>query len=531
MSGSVSGLNPDIYKQVGQGVTPLANPLTQYAQTIQTTNGLLGLRAQQAKQAAGQAFQASINPDGTTNQTALLQNLAANPAAAMSAQDSAQAGQTLSTGEYAQHMARLNYGASGAVQLLTAPGGPTLPAVKAYYDQAVQDGHVTPQDEQSVLAGFTADPNQNRQVILQRLQQNVGAQQALTNAVGAPGTMANGQTIQPGMVGGVTGNAPGAFTPAGSATPQLLTPGQLAAPQTIGVTPQGAPVTGTTGQFLEKTGTGQNGQTIPSPLGTGRLPTALMNPNRPGGAPPGAVRAGSPGYAPAQPSPAAQAPAAPSGIVTGLGPAQTTALTQQGGESQKAFQGIADEGVQAQQQNATLGNMLADAKGFASGQTDLNAVKATMQKYAPIVAKQFGVSADSVAANESFDKLANQIATAQGADSDARLSVRQGANPSSHLSPQGVDLILRQLQGNADYKAARAKLASAYPDQADRAGFESKIGSTIDPRAFQFDRMTPDQRITYAKSLSPTDQKKVQAAYVIAGQQGLLSSGWTPNGQ
>lgn len=229
-----------------------------------------------------------------------------------------------------------------------------------------------------------------------------------------------------------------------------------------------------------------------SPLGTGRIPTPLLGPN-------------------SQPQAPAAAP----------GPAQDSQLHTQGAASAQAFQGIAQEGLAARGQNSILGTMLADTSSFSPGPTKINDLKATMQRYAPGIASAFGVDPNSVAANESFDKLSAQIANAQGAGSDARLAVVQHANPGSQLSPAGVDGIIRQLQGNADYLQARANLAASYPDQTDRAGFESKVGSNLDPRAFQFARMTPQQKATYAAALDKgakpgqhtQDYTDVQKAY------------------
>ena len=102
--------DPSVYAQLGANAVQPVNPLAMQGQVANTANALLGVRQLQSQQAAGQAFQASINPDGTTNQTALLQNLKADPTAAMAAQTSAQAGQTLSSAEYTQHMMHLQYG-------------------------------------------------------------------------------------------------------------------------------------------------------------------------------------------------------------------------------------------------------------------------------------------------------------------------------------------------------------------------------------------------------------------------------------
>lgn len=268
-----------------------------------------------------------------------------------------------------------------------------------------------------------------------------------------------------------------------------LSPAQLATPTQIGIDQKGAPIMGTLGQFLDKTGG--------SPLGTGRLPDALRNPN----APP---------------------PVTPAGIPMGVGPAKEAQLSTQGGTSAHAFQDYADQGVQARGQSAVLGNMLGDISSFTPGPEKINEFQKTLQRYAPSIASTFGVDPKSVAANESFDKLANQIAGAQGERSDARLAVAQNANPGSHLSPGGADLIIRQLQGNADYLQARAKLASSYPDQTDRAGFESKVGSQLDPRAFQFERMTPQQKMDYVAHLSAKDKSSLQSSYNFVHNQGLI---------
>lgn len=205
-----------------------------------------------------------------------------------------------------------------------------------------------------------------------------------------------------------------------------------------------------------------------------------------------------------------------------MSPAQQAAQTAQGSASAAGFQDIANQGVQARQQNAILGNMLADTTQFTSGMSGANNAKRSIQQQAPAIAAAFGIKPEQIASLESFDKLANQIAGAQGAGSDARLLVAQGGNPSSHMSAAGVDQILRQLQGNADYIQARSNLAAKHPDQSDRAGFESGTGAQLDPRAFQFGRMTQPQRQAYVNSLSPTDKAIVQKAYNFAHSAGVL---------
>lgn len=307
-----------------------------------------------------------------------------------------------------------------------------------------------------------------------------------------------GPTIQPTTVSPAGAGAPGVVTPAGPSYGKGLSPGEATAPTQLGVTPQGAPVVGTRQQFIDRT----NGQ--PSPLGTGRLPQALRGPNAP-------------------PESPAQAPGG--GVVTGVGPAQAAEMTARAGASAHAFQDYADQSVQARSQSAVLGNMLGDISSFTPGPEKLNEFQKTLQRYSPTIANAFGVDPKSVAANESFDKLANQIAGAQGERSDARLAVAQNANPGSHLSQGGADLIIRQLQGNADYLQARGKLAADYPDQTDRAGFEKNVGANLDPRAFQFNRMTPEQKTDYVSHLSKADKTSVQSSYNYAFKNHLIGGG------
>jgi len=117
---------------------------------------------------------------------------------------------------------------------------------------------------------------------------------------------------------------------------------------------------------------------------------------------------------------------------------------------------------------------------------------------------------------------ARVASTGEIIDGSPRLAVNIDANPHAELTPAGADLILRQLQGNADYIQGRAKLAAMHPDTADRRGFEATVGSKLDPRAFQFARMTGPQKTEYVKSLSEDDAKSVKAAYNFAHDAGLI---------
>lgn len=485
MSGSIGGIDASIPLQAGKGVQQ-PNPLQTIGQFAQTASALNNLKLfpgqlQQQQQTTQSNQSALINQQRQLGYSALAPILAKKGPISLDDLTTALAGAEK----------------SGVV---TQPVLSELSSVPLSGDPAVDDAnfraHILANSQPAASAAAAVTPSQTNVDVGPAIQQyTVGARgmpdQGVPTSVGAPITKGIGpQFVNTGA--GLVSTNNGAPTGTNPIANQM-SPAQLATPTQIGVDSKGAPIMGTLGQFLDKAGAPQ------SPLGTGRFPTALLNPNKP------------------------QAPATSPGVVTGQGPAQVAQQSAQGATSAHAFQDIADQGVQARGQNAVLGNMLGDIGSFTPGPTKINEFKATMQRYAPSLAAQFGLSPDSVAANESFDKLANQIAGAQGERSDARLSVAQAANPGSHLSPAGADLILRQLQGNADYLQARSKLAAAYPDQTDRAGFEATQGSTLDPRAFQFARMTAPQKAQYAATLSPTDRTSVQKGYNSAVGQGLIS--------
>ena len=74
-----------------------------------------------------------------------------------------------------------------------------------------------------------------------------------------------------------------------------------------------------------------------------------------------------------------------------------------------------------------------------------------------------------------------------------------------------MDLIIRQLRGNADYLQARSQLAAAYPDQSDRPGFEASVASNLDPRVFQYNRLTAPQKTTFFNSMADKDPATAKA--------------------
>jgi hypothetical protein len=500
---------------------PQVNLMDDYTKAAAAANSIWANRLAQSRQAAGQAFQQSIGPDGTPDQAQLLQNLAGNPNAAMSALDTARGGQALDNATYDTTLKRYAALSANMAQLVAAyPNGVPPDQASAEVDKNLATGLITPQMAATFKSQISADPMANTRLIIGGNARVLSAHDALLASRPSVSTLNTGKTVTgvqtPPLLSGSP--TPGAITTVGTPVPLTMSPGEASTPTQIGVTPQGAPISGTREQF-ENAAKGSQ----PSPLGTGRPPAGspLLNPNAPQ---PGGTAA--PAATPPAPAPTAAAPPAGGGVVTGIGPSQEAAQRSQGEHSSAAFQSYADDGNRAVQQNAVLGNMLADSKQFTTGPLNsrIKAFQSFATTYAPQIAAHYGLDPKTVAANESFDKLAAQLANAQGAGSDARLSVNQAANPHGEMAPESVDLVLRQLQGNADYTQAKAKLAAAYPDKSNREGFDAAIRENLDPRAFQFARMTVPQRQTYAAALSKTDRDKVRDAYNWAAIHGLIGA-------
>ena len=375
--------------------------------------------------------------------------------------------------------------------LMLPPQLQTQGVARQLVDSYLARGIIGPAQHHAAMVSIDSAPDHPSLINL--------AQRALTHA-GGPAMRAStlygenqtrddGQQIISGGASSPMGRAvatnngqptPSGFVPTGGNTQTYPSRATLAGRVQTGIGPNGEPIYGPAANVTPPNLAGP----AAGPMGTGRPPAALVGP--------GGVR------------PAASATPPNNGnVVTGLGPAQTAAEAGRGATANQGFQQISDQGVQARTQAAILDNMLADTAQFTTG-TGSDKIKAfqnAITRVAPQSAAAFGIAPERLAANESFDKLAAQIAMAQGAGSDARLAVNQAGNPNSHMSPQGVDMILRQLRGNSDYLMARQRLAAAHPDQTDVRGFEANTGGNLDPRVFQYARLRPDQRAAYVKSL------------------------------
>jgi len=485
------------------------NPLAAMNSATTAATNMTNLQKLQSEASLGEAYQGAIDPaTGRLNPLLLNQLIAKDPRNAFSARVGAESSQALQGSQHNLNVAQNNAVNDAVTAALASDDANLLPTV-VQQAQRLIDAGVVPRDRMMLsLSNLSNDPAVARRQLETILtqQQPIGGDKQ-TTVYGTPGNLNQG-----GAVTGTSQNRrTGAITPAGQPLPLGLTPEQeaeiVSVPDNNKTLPDGSPnpnygksISVTRGDLLRAAGVNPANPSAGSGLGTGRPPDSLRNPSRTPTAAPGAT-------------PPAPATPQPRPIATTQSPADAELIKQSGPK----FQADIDAGNAAQGQHAILGNMLADTAQFTTG--PLAGIIGKFRNMAGNLGLKVEVDAQS--AKESFNKLAAGLANAQGAGSDSRMNINIAANPHEELSPAGVDLVLRQLQGNADYVQAKAKLAQAYPNRSDYGGFQ-KAAADLDPRVFQMTRLTDEQRQTYWKSLDSTAQKQLGAAIKKAKELGVL---------
>lgn len=599
---------------IPQNAIQLVNPLAAITAGNEAAKAEYEARQWQARQAAGQVFQRSIDPTtGALNQADFMRGLSNTPMTALEAMAAAQKGQTLDKDTYDLHNARLSQGISAIGDLLGRHPDGNVPMEDAHatIDREVQTGLITPEIAAQLKSSFGANQRQNAIVATQLWQHNMSTQQQLEQRYGTTGIMQRGgvQTPyvqQPASRGGAVTEAPGSLTM--TMTPDQLN-SQVELPDPRKTLPDGKdnPDYGamkkfTVRQQLQMQGhivlddgtvilNRGAGQPATSSLGNGRYPTlppALQgrppaptapatspapttpapmtppasvgtNPNAPVVIPPPATRsdiapnpltaggvqtAAGDTFAPRTGTPSPPSSLVPTDVAAiqqGMAGARATPGTRMAADtspfdtapisrlspgdqklidsSGEQFNAHAGAAAESRGRLATLSNMLNDTSQFTAG--PLAGIKGALRGIA-IQLGIPGIDVEAQTARDSFNKLAAGITAQQGARSDKQLSISGVANPHETLSDASVDFILRQLQGNEDYVQTLARLAQQFPSKWNYPGFVDSVRQ-MDPRVFQYERMTDPQKQTWFKAMAPRDQAAFQRAHKWAEDKGLIS--------
>lgn len=492
----------------------------QIGQIANTQNSLMQLaqnqQAMQARAGIGQAYQAAIDPTtGQLDTNKLMQAASSDPRVAWMAGDLASqalarqkaqfeivnAGLDASGKQQTQEIGRQGY-IQGLLGGAMAASITDPDKIHSMMDKAVSDGIISPNEEAHWRAQIPEDPKQMMGFLQAANAQNASAQERYGMSQGTPislnqgGTMLYGRQLPAGQGGGAQFN---------SAVTMGLSPGEATAPTTIGIDlATGAPITGTRGQFLQAT--------QPNPFGAGRFP-------RPG-----------------QPGPPAQVPGI-GGVQTAPGPGQQIALATPARVAQDAALGqvnvanqgmgqdlqaantaantmLAQAGQPSQQRQAALGEMLDLTNQFSPGKggQTIAGLRNIGQRFG------FDLGSDQLSAQETFNKLAAQLSMAQGATgsgSDQWLNQAMAANPHGDLSKQGLQRIIPLLQGSEDALQATSQAflaAKAQNPSVNYFQWRQQNAGALDPRVYQFERMSPAQQAAQVAGMQAADASSPQGA-------------------
>ena len=429
----------------------------------------------------GQAYKTAIRPDGTIDQAALNQLIQSNPNVAVGlpqiyqgAQEAQKRQQDIQSQQI--DVARKNVDTLGSYISPLAALGPkaTVGDVMGAAAKAITAGHVDPKVISQVLSDLPADDSavpgwlQQQQIRFMSIKDQFNAMHP------SPTMVNNGQQQIPVRL------------------PQIGNP-SVAGP---GIQNQLPPTTPTFNQATKQ----------PGYLGSTGAGAAAGG----GSGPPGGFIA--------------------SGPALGAGAAADVDATA-GANQGVALQSRSD---QVPTNKALLGNLGTALDQFTSGPGQ--DWKALAKKFAN-ANSPFGAIFDpkSIASQEEFTKQATQLAQSQfqqlgGTGANAQLESAMHTSPNTELSKMGNHSIIALLKGNEDAIAIKNQAWQQYKQQngpQSYGQFSTKFNQSYDPRVFQGQYLSPDDRQKMVTEMNASEKKSFANSLRIA-----IANGWIkPNGQ
>ena len=439
-------------------------------------------RTMQSNQAAGQAFQQSIGPDGQLDQPGLNQRLAADPNAALAAPGMSQQGlQNLSSQLQAkgislqQAMQKMGWTGNALGTLLTqqAQGTPiTRGAVINTITDGVKNGIMNPQEGANLLTTAPTDPKD----LTAWVQAHYATAQAGVSALTPHIDMQNlGNQIVPTNTNALAGT-PGA--PAGTPLSPGLSPSAAASPVTFGGS-AGQPVTTTLGNI------NQNGNQLPTGQG---------------------------GSAP---------------VVAGLTPAEQAAQSGSGSASIAQGTDLVKQASGLAPQRSTLQNILANSASANPGP-----IAGSLAKLGGFL-EQIGLPGWNQATAYQLTQKSTMgyVATATqalGVPTDSKLMATEMSVPNAAMTHAAIQGATGLLLGAVDYRQAQAQAWTRWQAQNGPASFpqfQADWNSHMNTASvFQLQYLPKDQQKTYANSLNPAQKAQFMDSRKWAISQGLLNA-------
>lgn len=364
----------------------------------------------------------------------------------------------------------------------------------------VEEGVISPEIYQAEMKQVMAA--QNDPAALRTLAGNyslraLDAGQKFSAQYGTPTMIDQGNALLPATVSPMTG-----VNSMGPPILKTLSPSELATPATIGTTPEGQPITGTTGQLLEAANV--------NPL------TAMPNPQ------------------PLDPNNPLM-PAAPSqpGVVTTLPAGEVAAMEETGRTAGQDLAAARIREANFQRDILPLNKAITSLEalgktGTGPGTEQINEIKSFLQSMGVP-----GIDTESIKSFDEARKYLTQYAqTAGDTGTNDKLAAAFAGNPSVGVSnAAAVDvaktaLALRKLQ-NAQLMVFEKSGQPA----SNFTKFAAQFNADQDPRAYGIDMMNDDARATLINGLKGDERAKFAKSLRTAIDLGLVTAPGAANGQ
>lgn len=491
------------------GIQQQPSPLASLQQPIQTAQGLLALKQNQmqlgANQAISQAYQQSVNPDGTVDFNKLQSLAAQNGAGAFLPQFMGQIAQ--------QRNSQLQYDTGKLDLALKQQQG-----IRGMIGSLAVDPNVGKADMSSKIAGQISNAVQSGILPLD---------QGLREIQSIPGDpKSQAAWIQNHLINSLSGEAK-----IQALMPKVQTVdsgGQINLVPLNPLTGQvGAPVT-TISKTLTPGEAAQNVDVVDPQTGAHYAITKAQQLAGGGaGAPAGAAQ----GYTGRYPQ-----GSVPGGLQTSLGPGQQSALAAQAGTSNTAAQTLHDAAADAPMRI----NLLETARDALNGALDKdgnpldtgpgadwrNQAKSFINSLAPGLAQKLGWTGN-VQNYDEFKKIltnyASSVSGSLGTGTDARLNaaVTGNANPGiSKLANEDIltkTIAAEKMRAAQDYAFQNSGLTTDKFNQ-----WQSQWNKSVNPDAFAFASMNPEQQQKFLSRQSPAQLTKFKADLGNLVRAGLL---------
>lgn len=135
---------------------------------------------------------------------------------------------------------------------------------------------------------------------------------------------------------------------------------------------------------------------------------------------------------------------------------------------------------------------------------------------------------DTKTATDLLNKYSNQIIAKLGQNglgTDAARDIVAAGNPNAHMSVPAIQEAVQNLTGQYQLVQAKTSVLQQYANNNDPAGYtkaETAFDKAADPRIWQFQNMTPEQRQAFKSKMTPAQQKDFRSRIVTLQGMGAI---------